>query len=229
MSALSVLGLSPLGTATAQAEGYGVPGAIPTVANNPIDLSYGQLAQEYGATGAMGSNIAVFPDVQSGVNAANAQYGAIEDGSSNNYTPNTTLAEYAQTFAGGGSDSTNMLNNLEQILGAGPNDSIGTYLNGSSSSPADGSESPFSLQGIKDLWNGMLGTESVAGLPVANSSGQILNAPNPNSPPWTAARIAAIILGLIFLGIGAAMFKPVSKIIINSAKAAKTTSEVAAA
>lgn len=54
-------GLNQLSSAIANAEGYGVSGAIPTVANNPGNLALGDL--NYGT---MGQNISVYPDSTSG-------------------------------------------------------------------------------------------------------------------------------------------------------------------
>jgi hypothetical protein len=56
-----------------KAEGFGTPGAIPTRANNPGDIEYGPFAKAHGATGSItaagGKQIAVFPDVRTGLSA----------------------------------------------------------------------------------------------------------------------------------------------------------------
>lgn len=64
---------STLGQAIAKQEGFGKPGAIPTLANNPGDIEWGEFARNHGATGSMvaagGKQIAVFPDVATGMQA----------------------------------------------------------------------------------------------------------------------------------------------------------------
>lgn len=54
--------------AMARQEGFGVPGARPTVNNNPLDLEFGPEASEFGATGTDG-RFAIFPDAETGWNA----------------------------------------------------------------------------------------------------------------------------------------------------------------
>jgi len=54
--------------AIAKQEGFGVPGAIPTICHNPGDLIYGPEAVHFGAIAAHG-RFAVFPDDETGWHA----------------------------------------------------------------------------------------------------------------------------------------------------------------
>jgi hypothetical protein len=79
-------GFFALADAIATAEGYGVPGAIPTVRNNPGDL---KLA---------GSVVTSFDSPESGWDALYHQLDLIRTGQSAYYRPDMTLAELAQTW-----------------------------------------------------------------------------------------------------------------------------------
>lgn len=66
-----------LGAAIGVAEGFGIAGTIPTLANNPGDIVYGPFAITHGATGipltaSNGQLIARFPDVATGRAAEDA-------------------------------------------------------------------------------------------------------------------------------------------------------------
>ncbi len=64
----------------AKLEGFYKQGTIPQRANNPTDIEYGEFAIRHGATGAItaagGKQIAVFPDVQTGWQAAYEKLGS---------------------------------------------------------------------------------------------------------------------------------------------------------
>lgn len=65
--------IQKLASGIEKAEGFGIPGAIPTRANNPGDIEYGPFAKAHGATGSItaagGKQIAVFPNVGVGLSA----------------------------------------------------------------------------------------------------------------------------------------------------------------
>lgn len=86
------VGIGQLAEAIALAEGYGVPGAIPTVANNPGDLKVGGPS--------IGSGISVFQTPEQGWDALYRQLVAIRDGRSAYYDTSTTLADMGQRWAG---------------------------------------------------------------------------------------------------------------------------------
>lgn len=109
--------VSAIGTA----EGFGIPGAIPTLANNPGDIVYGSWAINHGATGYLtasgGQQIAVFPDLATGNAAANSLI-------DNNYAGGS-ITDLASKWLSGSSptDISNWINNL----GLDPNASVSSY------------------------------------------------------------------------------------------------------
>lgn len=94
---------SPFADAVARAEGFGIPGAIPTLANNPGDLALGDLGY-----GTLGNNISIFPSTQAGETALQNQINAMANGTSKYYSPNETLAQAGSTYSGGSSWATNV-------------------------------------------------------------------------------------------------------------------------
>lgn len=109
--------LSPSITAVAraisQAEGYGVAGAIPTVRNNPGDL-----------TDITGS-VRTFPSASDGWNALYAQLQKIVDGTSSYYTLDMSWRQMGQIWAGGDG---NWAVNVAAILGVDQDSAVGDYL-----------------------------------------------------------------------------------------------------
>ena len=85
-------GLRALAAAIATAEGFGLPGALPTRANNPGDLMRGNVG-----LGTIGG-ITVFRSVADGWAALHAQLRAIAQGTSAYYTPTMTIAELAARY-----------------------------------------------------------------------------------------------------------------------------------
>lgn len=86
-------GLKNFARAIASAEGYGIPGAIPTVANNPGDLKLG------GETTSGG--ISIFASAEEGWSKLYRQLALIVSGSSNYYNLDMSIAEMGRTYAGG--------------------------------------------------------------------------------------------------------------------------------
>lgn len=141
-------GLSSLSSAIANAEGYGVSGAIPTIANNPGNIALGDLGG-----GTLGQNISIYPDSTSGWNALNNQLQMIMNGQSSVYNPNMTLQQMGQKWAGGGTGSQNWVQNVANYLGVDPNSTIGSILLGSPStagSSTAGSSTAGSGTGLVD-------------------------------------------------------------------------------
>jgi len=105
--------------AIAGAEGFGVAGAIPTLANNPGDLTAISSTSAYvGDTGQrMGSaNIIVFDTVQDGWNAL-YQYVESMLGGNEIYSPSMTLAQAGSIYSGG---SATWVQNVANTLGVDP-------------------------------------------------------------------------------------------------------------
>lgn len=205
--------MSTLAQAIANAEGYGQPGAIPTQTNNPGDLKIGDVGN-----GTI-NGITVFGSQQSGMDALNNQINLMTSGKSSVYTPNETLSQIGDTWSGG---DPNWAKNVASSLGV----STSTPL----SNVSNDNPSPFSWAGIKMLFGGMASTESVAGLPVANSSGQLLNAPVKNGVDYSTLlpRGVIIVLGLILIFGGVMMLKSTSTIIKTAGKIGAKAVEVSA-
>lgn len=80
--------------AIAHAEGFGIDGAIPTLANNPGDLVAGP--DWTGPT--LGANIKVFDSVDAGWNALYKQLWIALTGESNYYYPDMTIADMSKLW-----------------------------------------------------------------------------------------------------------------------------------
>jgi hypothetical protein len=114
--------LQQLAAAIAQAEGFGIEGAIPTLANNPGDLVLGD--KGYGTMGAAG--ITVFASAQDGWNALYHELNLIFSGTSHVYTTAMTFAQVAahwtQTEVG------SWAHNVATYVGASVNDSLAAWF-----------------------------------------------------------------------------------------------------
>jgi hypothetical protein len=93
--------------AIARAEGYGVPGAIPTVRNNP-----GNIRDSSGA-------IATYPTPAEGWQALYRQVLLMLTGESRFYKPEMTIAEIARVYTGEAAYM-NWANNVSKVLGVTP-------------------------------------------------------------------------------------------------------------
>lgn len=98
-------GLKNFARAIASAEGYGTPGAIPTVANNPGDLKLG---------GDTINGISVFQSAEEGWNKLYRQLALIVSGSSNYYNLDMTIAQMGNVYADG---DPNWAQNVARYLG----------------------------------------------------------------------------------------------------------------
>lgn len=83
---------SDLAFAISKAEGFGVLGAIPTVAHNPGDLALGDTGR--GTLGA--EKITIFSDETTGWAALEHQLDLIRDRKSHVYTPSMSIGEMAK-------------------------------------------------------------------------------------------------------------------------------------
>lgn len=116
--------LSPLGSVIASTEGYGIPGAIPTIANNPGDLENGNLG--YGTlTTANGGQVTVYPTLASGQAALENQVSLMVNGGSSIYQPGMTVAQANSTYTGGASTTS-----WASKLGIDPNTTLGQLASG---------------------------------------------------------------------------------------------------
>ena len=106
----------------ASAEGYGVPNAIPTKANNPGDLELGDLF----GLGVLGQGITVFPDATTGWEYLYNQVGIMLSGQSSHYQVTENFTSVGATYAG---DSVAWpANVVSQLIMRGYNIGIGNTL-----------------------------------------------------------------------------------------------------
>lgn len=110
---------SQFAAAIAQAEGYGVAGALPTRNNNPGDL------KGWPGVPADANGYSVFPTAQAGWNALQQQLDDIAAGESSYYTPDMTIAQMGQIWAGG---DPNWAANVAAALGVSTSAMIGSFL-----------------------------------------------------------------------------------------------------
>lgn len=207
--------MSSLANAIATAEGYGVPGAIPTLANNPGDLVLGN--QGYGV---MGNGITVFPTVQSGYDALNNQIGLIQSGQSAVYSQNESIAQIGNTWSGG---NPAWANNVASSLGVSPSTPV--------SQIASPNSTPSLWSSISGALGSLTGSTQLGPGPIGSVNGQPLQAAaTPSS--FSASRIAAGLIGLICIAGGVFALKSTQSLIVNTtgvaAKAAKKAAEVTA-
>jgi len=198
--------LTNLKSAIANAEGFGKPGAIPTLANNPGDLVLGDIGY-----GTMGAGITVFPDLTSGSNALSSQLTKILNGTSSNYSPTETLSQMGATYAGASGGST-WASNVAKFLGLTPDATIAqaagaTPSTGSASSPGvvASVKSSTALATVKAIASYFFGgSDSIASVGTDYLSRSVI-----------------IVVGLLFVGGGLLLFKPTQNIIIAGANVAK--------
>jgi hypothetical protein len=198
-------GLSSLANAIANAEGYGVNNAIPTLANNPGNLVLGDLGG-----GTLGSgNISIYPDSTSGWNALNNQLNMIGIGQSHVYNPNMSLADMGNLWAGGGQGSTNWVNNVAKSLRVDPNSTIGSILLGKPSAASSSSGTPQSatsnlIDKIGSYVNNLLG--NIAGKAITTAEDAALGA-------IFSSRMIMLVVGVILFAAGVFSFKPAQTVI----------------
>ena len=106
--------------AIAYAEGFGIPGAIPTVAKNPGDLVIPGWSPTMGSAG-----IAVFDSEEYGWSRLYRQIDLIIRGNSNYYDLDMTLAAMGRTYAGG---DLNWARNVASYLNVSTSTTLGQVL-----------------------------------------------------------------------------------------------------
>lgn len=115
--------LQQLAAAIARAEGFGIEGAIPTLANNPGDLVLGDQGH-----GTMGMGITIFGSANDGWNALYHELNLIFSGTSRVYNTAMTFAEIAahwtQTEVG------SWASNVASAVGASVTDSLDAWFKG---------------------------------------------------------------------------------------------------
>jgi hypothetical protein len=117
---LSSVRASRFAQAIAKAEGFGIPSAIPTRANNPGDLKLP------GASPLPGTSITMFATVAEGWQALERQLMLIATGQSAFYRPTMTIAEMAKVWTATEQDA--WARNVAASLGVSTNTQIGALL-----------------------------------------------------------------------------------------------------
>jgi hypothetical protein len=110
---------SQFAAAIANAEGFGISGAIPTRNNNPGDL------KNWPGVPADPNGYSVFPSAQAGWDALQQQLDSIAAGASAYYTPEMSIAQMGQVWASG---DPNWAANVAAYLGTTTNVMIGSFL-----------------------------------------------------------------------------------------------------
>lgn len=192
-----------LDAAIGTAEGFGKPGTIPTLANNPGDIVSGDFATAHGAIGSItaagGKQIAVFPNSDVGTQAQDALV-------SNNYAGGT-LADLAQKWLGTDADPNDVQSyaaSLSQTLGVPASTPVTSLAGGGS--PSTGVAAPPSTGVVQGAINAVTGA-------VTNAAAFSLFGPGVS---W--GRAAAFLLGLIVLAGAIFLFKPAQDVIVSGVK-----------
>lgn len=208
--------MTTLAQAIANLEGYGVAGAIPTVANNPGNLELGDIG--YGTLQAAGGNqITIFPSEADGWSALNNEIGKIYNGTSKYYSPSTSLQDFGSTYSGGNSAYGAHLANQ---LGVPPNTPLGNLQN-----PTITGKQSSSGTGFNPLDPSTYG--GAVGASQANTlTGKILgwlygDSGKPQNPVSFLARLSLFIIGLILITAGVFSFKTTQDLIAKGVHAGK--------
>ena len=112
---------SSFAKAISNAEGFGTPGTIPTLANNPGALELGDVGHGV-MQAANGQQITIFGSAQEGWDALNNQINEIYTGKSKRYSTPMTLERFGQIYSGG---DTGYGARLAASLGVAPKATLG--------------------------------------------------------------------------------------------------------
>jgi hypothetical protein len=216
-----------LANALAKAEGYGIPGAIPTQANNPGDLELGDLG--YGTIQAQGGNpITVFPDAASGMTALQAQAQAILTGSSKYYGPDQTLSDIGTTYAGPGEGQT-WAGNVASILGTSPDTPVGQIP--ALQSPQSAIPSlPLTVPTLTDPTGntGIYSQVSPSAVLAPTNPGAMASSNSTDVFASNIGRVVFGLLGMVLIAAGVFSFKTSQLVVQTGGRIGKRVAEVAA-
>jgi hypothetical protein len=226
--------------AIAQFEGFGNPGTLATVNNNPGNIIAGSFATSYGATGS-NSGFAVFPDVASG-NAA--QDALVQNYINGGASVNDLINAWAPPTAPGNSPAAtqNYSNFVANSLGISPTTPLNTLpslpsLPGLSPSQqssiaqnANNLSTQLQNQSPTATGNPSSSTNAPSASSVANSLlGSLLGLGPGATGTISFGRIGAFVLGLIFIAGGIYLFKGTQTVIEVGTRHARRFAEAGAA
>lgn len=209
----SSLQFPTLDAAIAQAEGYNTQGTIAQTQNNPGNLVYNDYTKSLGATGPGAKGIAIFPDVETGMNAEDAlvshyaTQGLTLDQLSQNWAPSNAPGNDAST-------PNTWASNVASYLGV-PTSTPAQALAGQTMGPSSVTGTPSTLSSVtgslKDLAGAALeSTGPLGALAGAVATGSLFGLP--------LSRIGAFLLALIVIAGAIFLFKPVQNIAVSAAK-----------
>ena len=187
-----------LADAIAKLEGFGQPGAIPTLANNPGSLENGDVG--YGTMqAANGNNITIYPNAQAGMDALNNQLSLIQNGQSQYYTPDMSISQFGQIYSGGSP----AYNQLPSMLGVSPNAPLASVLN-------TGSQTSSTQNPLDKLKAFIAGPNSEqwknAGLGPSSLTSELF------SNVYTS-RLILLVIGMLLIAAGLLQFKQTQTVI----------------
>jgi hypothetical protein len=205
MSTLPQLpGLSPLGNAIANAEGFNVPGSIPNTLNNPGDIQDSN------------GNFLNFNTLTDGASYLQNMINGWFSGSSSLYNPSMTLQQTANTYVNGNSNtqtqgSTNWANNVAQALGLTPNSTLGQAQNANASTTANAAANPYSTTTNNPIDNAIMW---VLNLLSGNTQRQAQSTQQAEQITTSAlSRVMLGIIGLLLIAAGLFAFRPTQSVI----------------
>jgi len=114
--------ISQLAQAIGRAEGFGIPGAVPTVAHNPGDLVLGDI----GNGTANDAGVTIFDTDADGWGALYNELNLIFTGKSSVYSTSMTFAAMGLLWSGG---DPSWSSNVAQIVGASPFTTLADWYN----------------------------------------------------------------------------------------------------
>jgi hypothetical protein len=189
----------------AQFEGFQISGSVAQRNNNPGNLQFGSFAQKYGANGADGSGFARFDSPDAGFTATDA---LVSSYAARGFSLTDLVNTWNPPTASGNSyqGNQNYTSFLAQKTGLNPNMPIAAQTSGGLL---------YSIGG--GLFGGAfpsLNGASLFGSIIPDS----LNPIKAITSQFSWSRVAAFLLGVLFIAGGLFMLKPVQEIVIRSGK-----------
>jgi hypothetical protein len=213
---------STLASAIAFAEnGFGNPGTIPSIANNPGDLEVGDIGN-----GTI-NGVTIFSSLQDGWDALTNQANNILNGASNNYSPDETISAFGSTYSGG---DPAFASNVSSILDVSPNSSLSGLTTDPDEQPqgpvpqtSSSSATPSTASSVgQELQQLLPYLGAYAGIPMSGGdSNSIISA-------VISSRVIYIVIGLILIAAGLFSFDSTKTVIQTVGKHAAKGAELLA-